>query len=127
MAKILVVDDSKFSRTRAAEALRRAGHEVGEAPDGQAGLAAIAAEPPDCVLLDMLMPVLDGPGFLERLRGSGSDLPVLVLTADIQSGTRRLCERLGVSGFLQKPAAGDEIARRVDEVLAPTRGARSCA
>ena len=59
MAKILVVDDSKFSRNRAIEALRNAGHEVFEAPDGQIGLEQVATHDPDCVLLDMLMPVLD--------------------------------------------------------------------
>src|SRR4051812_14253948 len=109
MAKILVVDDSKFSRNRAIEALRLAGHEVFEAPDGEIALEAVATHDPDCVLLDMLMPVLDGLGFLGRLRGDGCHLPVVVATADIQSSTRELCENLGVSGFLQKPARGEEI------------------
>src|SRR3954469_8157276 len=122
MAKILVVDDSKFSRSRAIEALRKAGHEVLEAPDGKVGLEAVAAHDPDCVLLDMLMPVLDGPEFLGRLRAGGSDLPVVVVTADIQSSTRAACESLGVSGFLQKPARGEDICRTVEGALVGGRG-----
>lgn len=126
MAKILIVDDSKFSRSRAAEGLRRAGHEVVEAADGAAGLDAVAAHDPDCVLLDMLMPILDGPGFLAGLRESGSNLPVLVLTADIQAGTRAICDDYGVRAFLQKPARSDEILRLVDEALGVGQGGVAC-
>jgi CheY-like chemotaxis protein len=126
MAKILVVDDSKFSRNRAIEALRRAGHEVLEASDGEVGLEVVATCAPDCVLLDMLMPVLDGPKFLSRLRAGGSDLPVVVLTADIQASTRELCENLGVSGFLQKPARGEDICRTVQDALVSRQGGIPC-
>jgi CheY-like chemotaxis protein len=126
MAKILVVDDSKFSRVRAAQVLRGAGHDVFEASDGAAGLEGVAAHDPDCVLLDMLMPVLDGLEFLTRLRAGGSRLPVIVLTADIQQSTRELCANLGVSGFLQKPALGEDICRSVEEALAFKRGGVAC-
>ena len=126
MAKILVVDDSKFSRNRAIEALRRAGHEVFEASDGEVGLKMVATLAPDCVLLDMLMPVLDGPGFLSHLRAGGSDLPVVVVTADIQESTRELCENLGVSGFLQKPARGEDICRKVQDALIGRQGGIPC-
>jgi CheY-like chemotaxis protein len=126
MAKILVVDDSKFSRNRAIEALRRAGHEVFEASDGEVGLKMVATLAPDCVLLDMLMPVLDGPGFLSHLRAGGSDLPVVVVTADIQESTRALCENLGVSGFLQKPARGEDICRKVQDALIGRQGGIPC-
>jgi CheY-like chemotaxis protein len=126
MAKILVVDDSKFSRNRAIEALRKAGHEVLEAPDGKVGLEVVAAHELDCVLLDMLMPVLDGPEFLGRLRAGGSSLPVVVVTADIQSSTRALCQGLGVSGFLQKPARGEDICRTVEAALSCRQGGVTC-
>ena len=126
MAKILVVDDSKFSRVRMSEPLRRAGHEVLEASNGEVGLAMAELYGPDCVLLDMLMPVVDGSEFLSRLRGGGSHLPVVVITADIQSSTRELCENLGVSGFLQKPASGDDICRTVEHALAGEPGGIPC-
>ncbi len=126
MGKILVVDDSKFSRIRIIEPLRRAGHDVFEAPDGAVGLEMVATHGPDCVLLDMLMPVLDGREFLSRLRATGSHLPVVVVTADIQSSTREICESLGVSGFLQKPACGEDICRMVEQALACEPGGVPC-
>ncbi len=90
------------------------------------GLEAVAAHDPDCVLLDLLMPVLTGSEFLRRLRAGGSDLPVVVVTADIQSSTRALCEHLGVSGFLQKPVRGEEICRNVEGALKGKRGGMPC-
>ena len=126
MAKILVVDDSKFSRSLLIGPLRGAGHEVFEAQDGSVGLEMVATIRPDCVLLDMLMPVLDGHEFLRRLRDGGSQLAVVVVTADIQSSTRQQCEDLGVSGFLQKPACGEKICRTVELALAGEPGGVPC-
>ena len=83
MAKILVIDDSKFSRKVATLALRGGGHEVIEAEDGQKGLDAVDASNPDCVVCDLLMPNLDGIGFLERLRGGGSSLPVIIERVEV--------------------------------------------
>ena len=117
---------SKSSRKRAVEALHRAGHEVLQAEDGEIGLAVIGTDPPDCVLLDMLMPVVDGYEFLSRLRGGGSSLPVVVVTADIQTSTRERCEQLGVSGFLQKPARGEEVCRAVADALVSSGGGLPC-
>jgi two-component system chemotaxis response regulator CheY len=117
MSKVLVIDDSKFSRHRAVDALRHAGHEVVEASDGEMGIAVLGTESPDCVVLDMLMPVLDGIGFLRRIRDQGMRLPVIVVTADIQQSTRNLCEGLGVSAFLHKPARGEEVCGVVDKAL----------
>lgn len=117
MAKFLVIDDSRFSRNRTVAALREQGHDVVEMSNGEEGLAATIAHTPDCVVLDMLMPVMDGPEFLRRLRGSGSDLPVIVLTADIQASTRVLCEELGVRGFLNKPLRPEELSRCFEQTL----------
>lgn len=123
MAKVLVVDDSKFSRGMTTRSLSQGGHEVVEAADGELGLEAVRRHAPDCVVLDMLMPVLDGPGFLGRLRGEGSTLPVVVSTADIQASSRALCEGLGVSGFLNKPARAEDLLRCVESALLGIKGA----
>jgi two-component system chemotaxis response regulator CheY len=122
VARVLVVDDSKFSRNLAMRALREAGHEVLEAHDGALGLEAVRQHGPDCVVLDMLMPVLDGQGFLRRLRGDGSGLPVVVLTADVQAGTRSLCGGLGVSGFINKPVRAEELQAVVERAIRGARG-----
>lgn len=120
MAKVLVIDDSQFSRNRTTATLKGGGHEVVEAANGEQGLAAVAAHTPDCVVLDMLMPVMDGPEFLRRLRAMGSTLPVVVLTADIQASSRAICEELGVSGFLNKPLRFEELHRCLEAII-PSR------
>jgi CheY-like chemotaxis protein len=126
MAKVLVIDDSKFSRNRTTAALKEAGHEVIEVGDGEQGLRAATESAPDCVVLDMLMPVMDGPEVLRRLREGGSRLPVVMLTADIQASSRALCEELGVSGFLNKPLRADELRRCLDQILNPNKEGLAC-
>jgi len=80
-----VVDDDAVTRTMLGEYLRGVGLEVVQASNGHQALEAIRMEAPDAVLLDLLMPVMDGMTFLERLRANPSHvgLPVLVLTAKI--------------------------------------------
>ncbi len=83
--RVLVVDDDAVTRTMLGEYLRGVGLEVVQASNGHQALEAIRMEAPDAVLLDLLMPVMDGMTFLERLRANPSHvgLPVLVLTAKI--------------------------------------------
>jgi CheY-like chemotaxis protein len=126
MSKILVVDDSKFSRNMTSRALREAGHEVFEAENGAVGLDAVAEFAPDCVVLDLLMPILGGLGFLRRLRSTGSDLPVIVATADIQASSRAICESLIVSGFLNKPTRAEELLPSVERAILERREDASC-
>ncbi|MGL6075255.1 MAG: response regulator [Fimbriiglobus sp.] len=82
-APILVIDDDPECREMLRRFLERDERQVVEAPDGEAGLRAIAQQMPSLVLLDLMMPVLDGFGFLAELpkRFPGADVPVLVLTA----------------------------------------------
>jgi CheY-like chemotaxis protein len=117
MARVLVIDDSKFSRSVTSAVLRAVGHEVEEAANGELGLTAVAGSAPDCVVLDLLMPVLDGPGFLKRLRETGSGLPVVVATADIQATSRRMCLALGANGFVNKPIRPEELSAAVGQAL----------
>ncbi len=81
--RVLVVDDDRVTRSMVSEYLQGVGLEVVQAADGRQALEAIRLEAPDAVLLDLLMPVMDGMTFLERLRANPSHigLPVLVLTA----------------------------------------------
>lgn len=122
MARILVIDDSKFSRSRVAAPLVRAGHQIVEATDGEEGLAAVLSHKPDCITTDLLMPVVDGHEFLRRLRAGGSTIPVVVITADVQSSSHSLCEELGISGFLNKPFRADVLLESVEKALAQTAG-----
>ena len=117
MAKVLVIDDSTLSRSMAAKALTDAGHTVVEAVDGEQGIAAYAEHQPDCVVTDLLMPVMDGHAFLDHIRHENIQVPVVVLTADIQSSTRAMCEEFGISGFVNKPVKAEVIRARVEEAL----------
>ncbi len=116
MANILVVDDSRLSRRFSTTPLREAGHQITEAVNGEEGLAAFKEATPDCVVSDLLMPVMDGPTFLAHLRDL-SNVPVIVLSADIQETTRDLVEQLGISRFLNKPFREDELLEAVSVAL----------
>ncbi len=84
VARILVIDDSRLSRMRMNDALTEAGHVIVEAENGVRRLAAHAEHQPDCIVLDLLMPEMDGHEFLRQLRNGGSETPVIVSTAEQQ-------------------------------------------
>ncbi len=119
MAKILVVDDSMFARLNICNMLHLAGHETLEAANGREGLAMAAAHQPDCILSDLLMPELDGIGFLTALRRENHSLPVIVLSADIQETKRQQCLDLGATAFLSKPPQRKELLELVGRLLPP--------
>ncbi len=118
MARILLVDDSRLSRAMEGEALRGAGHEVVEAVDGTKGLERLAAESFDLVVSDLLMPACDGIEMLRQVRTAGNPIPVIISSADIQESTRRICEDLGISGFLNKPVHARKLIECVENTLA---------
>ena len=120
MATILVVDDSRLSRGILADVLKDAGYDVIEAVDGKQALAVYEARRPDCVVSDLLMPVMGGREFLRRLRESGADVPVIIASADIQQASCSECEALGISGFLNKPVSSQQLVESVSLALSQT-------
>jgi CheY-like chemotaxis protein len=84
VSRILVVDDEPDLRFLLKRALERAGHEVVEANDGAAALKAVADSPPDLVVTDIMMPVMDGVEFIRRLRcdPATASIPVLATSGD---------------------------------------------
>ncbi|MBL8828690.1 MAG: response regulator [Planctomycetaceae bacterium] len=120
MAKILLVDDSRLSRAMEGDVLRGAGHEVVEAVNGTQGLERLASESFDLVVSDLLMPGCDGIEMLRQIRASGNSVPVVIGSADIQESTRRICEELGIAGFLHKPVHGVDLLARIQTILAST-------
>src|SRR5437879_1078504 len=115
-ARILVVDDDAATRELVRNMLERAGHEVREAPDGQAGLRELYATTPDLVILDIDMPELDGWTMLKRIRDL-SDLPVLMLTAHGNELERVRALQGGADDFVSKPFGHQELAARVQALL----------
>jgi CheY-like chemotaxis protein len=104
--RILLVDDEDHIREVAQVSLEMtAGWEVLTAGSGSEGLAKAAAEQPDVILLDMMMPDMDGPATFQRLRANQSTrhIPVVLLTAKVQAADRRRFAGLGVAGVIAKP------------------------
>ena len=102
-SRILVIDDEEGVRTFIAESLERDGHDVMQAEDGAAGLAAAREEPFDVVITDLKMPKVDGMTVVRTLRGEQTDVELIVLTAhgDVTSAVEAM--KLGVYDYLQKP------------------------
>ena len=118
---ILLVDDEDDIREVAALSLETVGGwRVSSASDGDSGVLKARAEAPDAILLDVMMPGLDGPATFERLQDDPltRDIPVILLTAKAQSADRRRFDQLGVAGTLTKPfdpmTLSDQIAAILD-------------
>lgn len=107
---LLIVDDNAFQRRVLGRQLRALGHTVREAVDGADGLGLIAAATPDAVFTDLLMPVMDGFAFLGECAVRHPGLPVIVLSADIQTASRERVAALGARGFITKPFTPESLA-----------------
>jgi two-component system OmpR family response regulator len=121
--RLLVVDDEENLRTMLAAALGHHGFAVDSVGDGRAALAAVEADPPDLVVLDVMMPDLDGFEVLRRLRADGNRTPVLFLTARDTTEDKVRGLTLGGDDYLQKPFSLDELVARVQAVLRRTGSA----
>jgi twitching motility two-component system response regulator PilH len=115
--KVLVVDDAGFQRKHLVRELTNLGHEVSEAPNGEEGLKAVEAQRPDLVLCDLNMPVMDGFRFLFEVGQRGLDVPVVTLSADIQSTSKERALSLGARDFLNKPCTKADLAAMLDRVF----------
>ncbi|PRX97231.1 two-component system response regulator MprA [Allonocardiopsis opalescens] len=120
--RILVADDDAAVRASLTRALRFNGYEVDTAADGQEALDRIAADRPDALVLDIMMPRLDGLGACRRLRAGGDDLPVLMLTARDALGDRVAGLDAGADDYLPKPFELDELLARLRALLRRARG-----
>jgi two-component system OmpR family response regulator len=117
MPKILVVDDDAHIRSVLCFALGRDGFATLEAADGAAALAAVAREAPDLLLLDVMMPELDGTELCRRLRAAGNAVPVIFLSARDEEVDRILGLELGGDDYVTKPFSPREVVARVRAVL----------
>ena len=116
--KILVVDDERAVRESLRRALELEGYEIELAADGREALYRLEGDAePDAMILDVLMPGVDGLEVCRRLRGSGSKLPVLMLTARTQVEDRVEGLDAGADDYVTKPFALDELFARVRALL----------
>ena len=123
MSSILVIDDSEFQRNILQGIIEGQGHEMLNAVNGREGLNMAVSRSPDCILLDLIMPEVDGLEVLGLLRDKGLNIPAIVVTADIQESTRKKCMELGAVAFLNKPVKGDVLNETIKRVLDSREGA----
>ena len=114
MARVLIVDDSLFQRRNVRRILKDEGHEILEASNGTEALDIIDSDDPDFVVLDLLMPNVDGIGVLTSLSDRMSSPTVIVLTSDVQDSTKKQCLNLGASMVMNKPPDADELRQAVN-------------
>jgi two-component system response regulator MprA len=115
--RILVVDDEPAVRQAVERALRLDGHEVSLAAHGGEALHELDSRPPDAVVLDVLMPRIDGLELCRRMRASGNRTPVLMLTARDAVSDRVAGLDAGADDYLVKPFALEELLARVRALL----------
>jgi CheY-like chemotaxis protein len=117
MRTILIVDDSAFSRSRIRECLVGEQYHVTEADNGVLALGLARASPPQCMILDLLMPGMGGLEVMAQMREEGIAVPVVVLTADIQKTTASRCRELGAAAVLNKPCSREGLAEALKSAL----------
>ena len=117
MFNILVVDDHAHIRRLYEYTLEKNGYQQFSAQNGEEALAVLEREHIDLVILDVMMPVLDGYGFLKELRGGGSEIPVLVITARSSAEDVRKAFTIGTDDFMVKPVDEVEMLLRIKALL----------
>jgi DNA-binding response OmpR family regulator len=118
VAQILVVDDDPAIRQLLTDILEMDGHEVRVAVDGLAAVRVLEVLRPACVVLDVMMPGLDGYGVLRTIREQeGDPVPVVMLTAAAEPDTAARAWSDGVDYFLAKPFGADQVLDLIDALL----------
>jgi two-component system response regulator MprA len=115
--RVLVVDDDRAVRESLRRSLEFNGYAVSLASDGAEALASIAGQIPDALVIDVMMPRLDGIETTRALRSAGNDLPILVLTARDSVGDRVEGLDAGADDYLAKPFALEELLARLRALL----------
>ena len=118
---VLVVDDDPALREALTRALRLEGFAVHAVGNGAKALEVVSTEPPDVVVLDLMMPIVGGLEVCRRLRASGNRTPILVLTARDQVGDRVEGLDAGADDYLVKPFALEELQARLRALLRRTQ------
>ncbi len=119
MARVLVIDDEPDVRWLLRLSLERVGHEVLLAEDGLRGVAMAQRQRPDAIVLDLMMPVMDGYGVLDALAKDPrtSHVPVMVLTAKAIPDESEKAAEAGARRFLTKPFDPDDLAAELEALL----------
>ena len=119
MTTVLIIDDDSAVRTVVNRILTRNGYEVLEAEYGQAGCGRAVSDKPDIILLDLMMPVMDGFQVLSKLKRNPEtrDIPVIILTARIDAESEKRCMISGAVDYIKKPWGPGELEDRISLAL----------
>jgi len=122
--RILVIDDDSRNRKLVETLLRAGGHDTRSAESGKAALDAVATDPPDLILLDLMMPGMDGFEVLQRLKAGPAtrDIPIIMVTALDDDASRARLAAAGVSDVITKPVDRWALQACVDKLLGDTSG-----
>lgn len=125
--RVLVVDDDASIRSLLEVTFMTEGLEVETARNGQEGLEAALLDPPGCIVLDVMMPVLDGWGAAERLKAEPRtrDVPIIFLSARTQDSDLARGRELGAAAYVTKPFDVADLAELVHELVDPEGTARA--
>jgi CheY-like chemotaxis protein len=117
--KILVVDDEHYMRRLMQHHLLRAGYEMITAHNGREAVEKATLEMPDLVIMDVMMAELDGLSALKQLKQSAitREIPVIMITASAQMGTRQESETSGAAGFFTKPFSPTQLLLEIKRLL----------
>jgi two-component system response regulator MtrA len=122
MTKVLVIEDNANLAFGLTRSLESEGYEVEAADDGNRGLELARSCGPDLIVLDLMLPGIDGYSVLRQLREKGSDVPVLILTARSEEADKVVGFRLGADDYVTKPFGLSELLARVQAILRRARG-----
>jgi len=122
MPRIMTIDDSSTIRSIITKQMADLGFEVESAEDGQQGLAKLEEISVDLILLDVTMPVMDGPTMLAALRERGDQTPVIMLTSESKRSIVSGAVKLGIEDYILKPFKPDELRGKVMKALKLTPG-----
>ena len=117
MPVVLTVDDSNSIRSIVGKALRELGFDIEQAEDGEKALALLEETSVDLILLDVTMPVMDGPTMLKALRERGNKTPVIMLTSESKRAIVAGAMQLGIEDYMLKPFKPDELKAKVFKAL----------
>jgi len=123
--RILIVEDDPDLQTILTFQLESDGYAIDRAGNGEEAFHHIQESIPDCILLDIMMPVMDGFSFLKRLRSVDRtlDVPVIVLTASEDSRAPRKSSQYMADAFMQKPYDLAALSAKISELIAASRSA----
>jgi two-component system chemotaxis response regulator CheY len=117
MKKVLIVDDSAFTRSIHNQIITSAGYQTLEAASGAEAVATFEKEKPDLVVMDLLMPDMDGMDAVRRILEIDADARIVICSVDRQRYRRKEAEEIGAVGFVSKPVDADEMIELLSDIL----------